>query len=326
MSQKVVICGAGFLGSNIAKAIIHAPAANCKATRRVQISSRHPEKIHHSLQVSLDSDVAADHILEPVPIDITNPSTLPPAFQHANVVVSLVGILYGKNADFERIQWHGADNVAKAAQAVGAKLIHISAIGADEHSEIPYARTKGLGEKAVMEACPSATIIRPSIIFGPGDSFFTRFAKMSALQPFMPAVGGGYTNFQPVYVGDIARAVEIISRDDPEIRKLVDGKIIEAGGPDVMSLREILEATLHYKKRWRPVVPVPFFVATLQASILEHLPQNLFTITRDQVKQLKIDNVVNPSPPPNYVSFKDLLEKYSGQSLSCVHDILPKYI
>lgn len=111
-------------------------------------------------------------LLPSVPVDVTKPTTLSSAFESASLVVSLVGLLQGSPADFERIQWRGAENVAKAAQAVGAKLVHISAIGADPTSHIPYARTKGLGENAVFEACPTATVIRPSIIFGPGDGFF----------------------------------------------------------------------------------------------------------------------------------------------------------
>jgi len=325
MYQKVVICGAGFLGTNIAKAIIHAPTTKSKAIRRVQLSSRNPEKTHAAL-VALGSDTVADRILPPIAADITKPLTLNTAFKDANIVVSLVGLMYGKPADFDRIQWHGAENVARAAQAAGAKLIHISAIGADAESKISYARTKALGEKAVLEVCPSATIIRPSIVFGPGDGFFTRFSKMSSIMPIMPVFGGGTTLFQPVFVGDIARAVEIISRDDPQVRELVDGKIIEAGGPDVMSFREVIQAVLHAKKRWRPIISMPFFIANLQALILERFPPNQLTITRDQVKQLKKDNVVTSESLPDYVSFRDLLETYSDSSLTCVHDILPKYL
>lgn len=165
------------------------------------------------------------------------------------MVVSLVGIMHGTPAEFDRIQHKGAENVARAAKDAGAKLVHFSAIGADKLSTIPYFKTKGLGEEAVFRANPEATIIRPSLVFGPGDGFFAvrarifmlnwcdltgtqRFATLSKVLPFLPVFDGGKTKFQPVYVGDIARLVEIISRNDPKVRKAVDGHIIEAGGPE----------------------------------------------------------------------------------------------
>jgi NADH dehydrogenase len=188
MTQKIVICGAGFLGalsyqsvhpwialqdlaaisgSNIATAISRAnkPAG---VLRRVQISSRDPNGVHAKLKETLPQD----HLLPPVPSDITRAETLTQAFQNADAVVSLVGILQGSPAQFEEIHWKGAENVARAAASVGAKLVHFSAIGADPHSTIQYARTKALGEEAVLSHCPSATIIRPSLVFGPGDGLF----------------------------------------------------------------------------------------------------------------------------------------------------------
>ena len=169
-------------GSNIAKTILNS-SSTTGVTRCVQVSSRKPETIHRTLQATLKPG-SEDRLLPPVAADVTKPNTLLPAFKDATAVVSLVGLLHGSPADFDRIQWHGAENVAKAAQAVGAKLIHISAIGADPTSQIPYARTKALGEKAVFEACPSATVIRPSIIFGPGDGFFGVGLARSSL-PFL---------------------------------------------------------------------------------------------------------------------------------------------
>lgn len=153
-------------GSNIAKAIVTTKSP----LRKVQMSSRKPDRIHEKLKQSLPLE-AQQRLLQPKAADVTKPDTLAAAFQDADIVVSLVGILHGTPSDFERIQWRGAENVAQAAQEAGAKLIHFSAIGADPNSEIPYERTKGLGEKAVREACPSATIIRPSLVFGPEDDF-----------------------------------------------------------------------------------------------------------------------------------------------------------
>ena len=156
-----------YLGSNIATAISN--ANNTMALlRRVQISSRNPHNVYAKLKATLPEG----HLLPPVPVDVTKGETLAQAFENADAVVSLVGILHGSPAQFEAIQWKGAENVARAAAAVGAKLIHISAIGADLHSKIPYMRTKALGEEAVRAHCDNATIIRPSLVFGPGDDLF----------------------------------------------------------------------------------------------------------------------------------------------------------
>jgi uncharacterized protein YbjT (DUF2867 family) len=134
----------------------------------VQISSRNP----HGVYAELKKTLPQNHLLPPVPVDITKGETLTQAFENADAVVSLVGILQGSPAQFEAIQWKGAENVARAAAAAGAKLVHISAIGADSHSKVPYARTKALGEEAVRSHCANATIIRPSLVFGPGDGLF----------------------------------------------------------------------------------------------------------------------------------------------------------
>ena len=157
------------LGSNIATAISSANNLNAAAfLRRVQISSRNPHKVYAKLKETLPQD----HLLPPVPVDVTRAETLAQAFENADAVVSLVGILQGSPAQFEAVQWKGAENVARAAAAVGAKLVHVSAIGADPHSKISYARTKALGEEAVRTHCANATIIRPSLVFGPGDGLF----------------------------------------------------------------------------------------------------------------------------------------------------------
>jgi len=231
-------------GMNIARQIASVSISS-SAVRRVQLSSRNPLPIH----AKLEKELQGDRLLPPVTLDITKPSTLIPAFENAGVIVSLVGLMHGTPQQFEDIQWHGAENVATAARQAGAKLVHFSAIGADPDSHIPYARTKGLTEISVLKICPDATIIKPSLVFGPEDDFFNvclcfcegltsnraveqRFAKLAKFLPFLPVYGGGKTRFQPVYVGDLARAVEVISRMDPSIESQISGKIIEAGGPD----------------------------------------------------------------------------------------------
>jgi nucleoside-diphosphate-sugar epimerase len=184
MSYKVVVCGAGFLGELIAGASarpssenelgasvarqIVGTSATQSLVRRVQLSSRNPAPLH----AKLEKEFPRDHLLPPVSLDITKPNTLTSAFEDAAVIVSLVGLMHGSPQEFDDIQWHGAENVARAASRVNAKLVHFSAIGADPNSHIPYVRTKGLAEKSVMEICPGATIIRPSLVFGPEDDFF----------------------------------------------------------------------------------------------------------------------------------------------------------
>lgn len=230
------------VGSHVARAFA---ALNPEA--HVVLASRKPSKI------PLRVPESASKRLTYASVDIAIPSTLRPVFQDANVVVSLVGILHGNKAIFEAIQWKGAENVAMAAQEVGAKLVHLSAIGADANSPLISPRTKGLGELSVLSASPAATIIRPSLVFGPGDSFFTvcshsifvwhalnktmqRFATLSRFLPVMPVFGGGKSKFQPVYVGDLARLITLCSHSPkPEVANEVEGAIIEAGGPDSKS-------------------------------------------------------------------------------------------
>lgn len=156
-------------GSHFARAI----ASSTQSNLRVQISSRRPQRVHDSILRKSPELLKSGRLLPPAPADITRPDTLEEAFKDASVVISLVGLMYGSHEDFDRVQHRGAQNVARAAQKVGAKLVHFSAIGADPGSDIPYFETKGLGEKAVLKENPKSTIIRPSLVFGPGDGFFS---------------------------------------------------------------------------------------------------------------------------------------------------------
>ena len=159
-------------GFNIAKALLTAAGGNLpRQISCVQISSRSPEKVQKTLKTTRDLDHS--RLLPPHPADVTDTQSLDTAFKGADVVVSLVGLLRGTQGQFESSQWRGAENVAKIASGVGAKLIHFSAIGADVESPVPYWRTKALGERAIYSHCPDATVFRPSIVFGPGDGFFT---------------------------------------------------------------------------------------------------------------------------------------------------------
>ena len=222
----------------------------------------------------------------PVAASITDDASVARAVAGASVVVNLVGILFErKPADFQRIQAEGAGRVARLAALAGAKrLVQLSAIGADAGSESQYARSKAEGEAAVLAAFPTATILRPSVVFGPEDQFFNRFAGLAQLLPVMPVVSGE-TKFQPVYVGDVADAVmAAIDREDAA------GRVYELGGPRAMSMREVLEFVLEHTGRRRRLVAMPPKLVEFQARIGEKLPTP--PITRDQLILLGRDNLV----------------------------------
>jgi len=183
----------------------------------------------------------------------------------------------------------GARHIAKAARDAGAEqLVHISAIGADKSSSAKYARTKGLGEEAIFSEFPSAKVLRPSIVFGPEDEFFNRFAAMARISPFLPLIGGGRTKFQPVFVGDVGDATAEASTGAGQA-----GTIYELGGPEVTSFKDLLNATLKYTDRRRLLLPIPFGMAKLMALLSWPLPNSVRPMTVDQVRLLKNDNVVS---------------------------------
>jgi uncharacterized protein YbjT (DUF2867 family) len=207
----------------------------------------------------------------------------------ALAVINLIGILYEtRRQTFAEVQGELPGRIGRAAAAAGvARLVQISAIGADPGSASAYARSKAAGEQAVREAFPAATIIRPSIVIGPEDGFFNRFAAMARLLPALPLIGGGHTRFQPVYVGDVADAiVAALERDDAR------GRTFELGGPQAYSFAELMRYMLQVIGRRRLLLPLSFELAMLQARILELLPAP--PLTRDQVELLKTDNVVGP--------------------------------
>jgi NADH dehydrogenase len=220
--------------------------------------------------------------IAPIAADITDEAGVARAVEGASVVVNTVGILHG---DFERIQAEGPARVGRLAAAAGVeKLVHISAIGADSGSESRYARSKAAGEAGLLAAFPQATILRPSIVFGPGDGFFGRFGQMAMLLPVMPVIAGE-TRFQPVYVGDVAEAV-MAALAAPDAA----GKTYELGGPRAWSFRELLAFIVKETGRRRPLVNIPMGVARLQARVGELLPNP--PVTRDQLILLQRDNVV----------------------------------
>jgi len=213
-----------------------------------------------------------------------------PAFLAGNeALVNCVGILRERGGQtFELVHHTGPARLARLARDAGiGRLVHISAIGADSRSSSAYARTKAAGERAVGDAFPTATILRPSVVFGPEDHFFNRFAAMAMISPALPLIGGGETRFQPVYVGDVADAA-VACLDDPATA----GRTYELGGPKVYTLRELIELLLGEIRRKRRFIDLPFGLAGTLARLMAVLPNP--PLTPDQVELLRSDNIVGP--------------------------------
>ncbi|HEX2364152.1 MAG TPA: complex I NDUFA9 subunit family protein [Bradyrhizobium sp.] len=270
-----VFGGSGFLGRSVVRAL-------CKRDYRVRVAVRRPQLAGHLQPLGRVGQIHA------VQANLRYPASVEAAMRDADVAINLVGILAPSGAQtFDAVQAKGADTVAKAASAAGARMIHVSAIGADENSPSHYARAKAAGEKAVLAALPSAIIMRPSIVFGPEDQFTNRFAALARMAPALPLIGGGITKMQPVYVGDVATAVA-----DAVDGKAKPGATYELGGPEVLTFREIIEAILEITDRKRALVSLPFGLAKLQALFLQFAPGAL-KLTPDQVELLRSDNVVS---------------------------------
>jgi NADH dehydrogenase len=229
----------------------------------------------------------------PMRVDLTDDdSVLEAAIAGADVVINLVGILYERGSyTFDAIQGEAPGRLARIAAANGvSRFVQMSALGADPNAAAAYARSKAAGEAGVRAAFPEATVIRPSIIFGPEDGFFNRFACIARYSPALPLIGGGVTRFQPVYVGDIADAILRAVKDDT-----ARGRIYELGGPRIYTFRELMELMLTQLRRHRGLIPVPFWAAELKGMALQLLP--VPPLTRDQVVLLKQDNVTTPGMP-----------------------------
>jgi NADH dehydrogenase len=269
-----VFGGSGFLGRHVVRAL-------ARRHYRIRVGVRRPELAGHLQPLGRVGQIHA------VQANVRYPESVEAAARGAQVIINLVGILFERGRQrFAGVQAGGAETVALAARTLGARMIHVSAIGADENAPSLYARSKALGEKAVLSAVPSATIFRPSILFGPEDDFFNRFAALARFSPALPLIGGGHTKFQPVFVGDVAAA----------IAQAVDGRaalgtVYELGGPEVRTFRELMEYVLATTQRRRLLIPLPFGLAKFQSYFLQLLPKPL--LTPDQVELLKRDNVVS---------------------------------
>ncbi|RED38689.1 NADH dehydrogenase [Rhodopseudomonas thermotolerans] len=269
-----VFGGSGFLGRHVVSAL-------ARRDYRIRVAVRRPELAGHLQPLGRVGQIHA------VQANLRYPESVAAAMRGAHVAINLVGILAEGGAQkFDSVQGSGAGAVAQAAAAVGARMVHVSAIGADPDSPARYARSKAAGERAVHEAVPQATIFRPSVVFGPEDQFTNRFASLARMSPVLPLVGAD-TRLQPVYVGDVAAA----------IAEAVDGQAqpgvtYELGGPELLTMREILQIILQITDRKRLLLPLPFGLAGLQAMLLQFAP-GAFKLTPDQVRMLQVDNVVS---------------------------------
>lgn len=279
-----VFGGSGFLGRHVVRAL-------ARRGYRVRVAVRRPDLANFLQPLGSVGQIHA------VQANLRYPDSVAAAVRGADAVVNLVGILSESGRqNFSNVQAQGARIVAHACASLGIeRLVQISALGADRDSKSHYARSKAEGEAAVLELVKGAVVLRPSIMFGPEDTFFNRFASLARMLPVLPLVGGGETRFQPVFVGDVAKAVALAIDG-----KVAGGKIYELGGPEVKSFRELVEYVCEITGRRRFIASLPFPLARLQARILEivntlslGLLPDEFLLTRDQVTLLESDNVVS---------------------------------
>ncbi len=297
-----VFGGSGFVG----RAVV---AALTRRGYRVRVAVRKPEIAYYIQPLGNVGQI------QMVQANVRHRASLDRVIAGADHVVNLVGILAESGRQrFNTVHVLGAKNIAEAAKAAGVPMTHLSALAADVNSPSHYARTKAEGENAVLSALPEAVILRPSLIFGHEDGFFNRFANMARFSPFLPAIGGGKTKLQPVYVGDVAEAIAR-SVDG----KLMPGGVYELGGPDVQPFRNWMQDMLAVVGRKRLIVSVPWWLASLQGAILGLLPSPL--LTTDQVRLLKSDNVVSADAVREGRTLQGM-----GITPEAVDAILPAYL
>jgi uncharacterized protein YbjT (DUF2867 family) len=299
-SKLVTIFGAsGFLGRHIVRALAN-------DGWRIRAATRHPNTAHFLTPMGRVGQIQL------FKANANDEAAVDSALRGADAAINLVGVLYQSGSQrFHALHAEAAERIARLAAAHGAmRLLHVSALGASADSPSIYARTKAEGEARVRAAFPGPTIFRPSIVFGPEDDFFNRFAFLARISPALPLIGGGRTRFQPVYAGDVARAA-CVALSDPGTAD----QTYELGGPEVMTLKEVMQLVLKEVHRKRLLVPVPFGLARIQAAVLGLLPKPLLTL--DQVKLLQQDNVVSDGA----LTLRDL-----GIVPTAAEAILPSYL
>ena len=298
MATVVVFGGGGFLGRRLVDRL-------SAESVTVRVAVRHPEPARIALR-----SLGFDRVTV-VYADVRDQGSVAAAIAGADAVVDAVSAYVEKGGvTFEAVHVRGAENVAREAVAAGvARFVLVSGIGADRYSSSPYIRSRGRGEVMVQQAFPSATIVRPGAMFGPGDALFATLAELAQLLPVLPLIGGG-TRLQPVFVEDVAKAITNILSDPGTV-----GQTYELAGPRVYTLRELVNMTLQLMGKRRLLVAVPFAVAEIQARLFEFLPNP--PLTTGQVDLLKVDNVASKTLP----GFQDL--KIRPRT---VEEVLPTYI
>ena len=294
--------GSGFIGSQLTQDL-------ARRGYSVRVAVRRPDLAGHVRMFGFPGQI------QPVQANLRYPESVASAVRGSDVVINLVGILFEKGKQrFRAVQTQGAKAVAEAARDAGVPtLIHMSAIGADTQSPSAYQRAKALGEDEVFKAFPKAIVIRPSLVFGAEDGFFNLFGFIARMSPIMPLIGRD-TKFQPVYVADVAEAIALASQG-----AVKTGKVYELGGPEIVTMEQVIERVLEQTRRKRVVLPLPEFVAKPVASVLSLLRRPL--LTPDQVIQLGIDNVVSPEA----IKQKRTLEAF-GIAPTTMDAILPTYM
>jgi uncharacterized protein YbjT (DUF2867 family) len=297
-----VFGGSGFVGRHIVRAL-------AMRGYRVRAAVRRPDLAGFLKPLGMVGQV------QPVQANIRFPDSIKAATEGAVAVVNAVGILAERGRQsFQAVHVDGAADVASIAAAEGVeRLVHISAIGADAESDSHYFHTKAKGEETVRQAFPRAVIMRPSIQFGLGDSFFNRFAGIARMSPVLPLIGAS-TRFQPVYVGDVATAIRMAVDGD-----VVGGRVFELGGAEILTFRECMAEMLRVIERRRLLLPLPLPLAKLAGGVLQFLPGRI--LTADQVRQLQYDNVVSAEA----ISEKRTLAGL-GISATALDAILPTYL
>jgi uncharacterized protein YbjT (DUF2867 family) len=298
-----VFGGSGFIGRHVVRAL-------AKRDYRIRVAVRRPELAGHLQPLGRVGQIHT------VQANLRYPASVAAAMRDSEVAVNVVGILVESGAQsFDAVQAEGAGAIAKAANAAGARMVHVSAIGADEQSPARYGRSKAAGESAVRSAVPSATILRPSVVFGPDDQFTNRFAALARVSPFLPLIGGGMTKLQPVYVGDVATAIA-----DAVDGRATPGATYELGGPQVLTMREVMEIILKVIERERMLIPLPFGLAKIKAMFLQFAPGPL-KLTPDQVALLRSDNVVSDAAKSAGLTLEGL-----GIAPETLEAIAPQYL
>ncbi len=275
-SLVTVFGGSGFVGR-------HAVRALAADGWRVRAAVRRPDLAGRLQPMGAVGQIHA------VQANVRFPDSVRRAVEGADAVVNLVGILAKSGRQtFRAVHADGARAIAEAARAAGAKtLVHVSAIGAEKRSKADYARTKAVGEAAVLEHFPDAVILRPSLVFGPEDQLFNRFAALAGFSPFLPLIGGGRTRLQPIYAGDVAEAIAVACAGGAKPHT-----VYELGGPEVVTFRALLDKTMAWSGRRRLYLRLPFGLAKLGALLTLPLPNSMRPLTVDQVRMLQVDNVV----------------------------------